>query len=110
MGLDVPVNSVLLYAQALDATGIDDHNDVYWAGRATLVRKPEDAPAYDAAFAAFWLQRQGHTMPVALPPPVVEEDDDAEDADAGGAKFSPHEVLHHKDFAAYSHAEFDEAR
>jgi len=109
MGLDVPVHSVLLYAQALEATGIDERSDVYWAGRATLVRKPEDVPAYDAAFAAFWLGRQGHTVPVVVPPPVV-EDDEAEGEDAGGAKFSPHEVLHHKDFAAYSHAEFDEAR
>ena len=33
---------------------------VYWAGRATLVHRPEDIAAYDRAFAAFWV---GATRP-----------------------------------------------
>ena len=33
-------------------------HDVYWAGRATLVRRPEDIELYDRAFAVFWDARR----------------------------------------------------
>jgi uncharacterized protein with von Willebrand factor type A (vWA) domain len=94
---------------------------VYWAGRATLVRRPEDRVTYDRAFDAFWC---GGLDP--SEPPSSEEhidvalDDlgDVGDADRATAttrptiavRYSPHEVLRHKDFAHYSHAEFAEAR
>jgi uncharacterized protein with von Willebrand factor type A (vWA) domain len=107
MGLDVPVGSVVLFAQALGAMGLSDRDLVYWAGRATLLRKPEDVPAYDAAFHAFWHQPPpAHAAPP--PPPMIEEE--ADTAEEGGARFSPYELLRQKDFAAYSHEEFAEAR
>ena len=31
-----------------------DRDDVYWAGRATLVRRPEDIDVFDRAFRVFW--------------------------------------------------------
>ena len=40
--------------RALDCVGLDTAGGVYWAGRATLVRRPDDIAAYDRAFAAFW--------------------------------------------------------
>ena len=40
------------------AVGLDDRDAVYWAGRATLVRRPEDLALYDRAFAVFWELRQ----------------------------------------------------
>ena len=99
MGVDVPVGNVVLFAQAVDLTG-----DAYWSGRATLVRRPEDIAAYDAAFAAFFLGAETNVTMVAL----VETD--AAAGAEGGLVYSPHEVLRHKDFAAYSHEEFAEAR
>jgi uncharacterized protein with von Willebrand factor type A (vWA) domain len=108
MGLDVPVGSVVLLAQALGATGLSDRDHVYWAGRATLLRKPEDVPAYDAAFHAFWHRPPPAHAPPPPPPPMIEEE--ADTAEEGGARFSPYEVLRHKDFAAYSREEFAEAR
>ena len=58
-GLTVPVDSVLTFAEALGAVGLDERDGVYWAGRATLVRRPEDIAVYDRAFAVFWERRAG---------------------------------------------------
>ncbi|HSS09474.1 MAG TPA: VWA domain-containing protein [Acidimicrobiales bacterium] len=119
-GLDVPVGTVTTFARALAAVGLDRRESVYWAGRATLVRRPEDVGAYDRTFAAFWLDR-----PPARPiPPNHEEvmlavDTDETDADGEqegpplptiAVRYSRTEVLRHKDFAAYTHEEFAEAR
>ena len=53
----MPVGSVTTFVEALGAVGVERETGVYWAGRATLVRRPEDVPTYDRAFAAFWLGR-----------------------------------------------------
>ena len=55
-GLDVPIGSTVTFLQALDAVGVDSRDAVYWAGRATLVSRPEDIPVYDEVFLAFWLR------------------------------------------------------
>ena len=123
-GIAVPVGSVATFLQALGTLGVERRSSVYWAGRATLVRRPEELARYERAFAAFWLQRE--TMWEAAPEPDlvalgVEEDDDddepdpVEDEGAGGdeqlvVRYSATEVLRNKDFAAYSAAEHAEAR
>jgi uncharacterized protein with von Willebrand factor type A (vWA) domain len=122
MGLDVPVGSAVTFAEALVAVGLERRQQVYWAGRATLVRRPEDVPAYDRAFAAWW---QGlRSVPPASPTPVemtvvLDSEEDAAPQTHGTAeapgptlvvRWSPREVLRHKDFAAYTAAEFEEAR
>src|SRR5947209_64751 len=56
-GLDVPVGSVTTFVEALGAVGVEREAGVYWAGRTTLVRRPEDVGTYDRAFAAFWMGR-----------------------------------------------------
>ena len=120
-GLDVPPGTVLTYARALDALGTAERDPVYWAGRATLVRRPEDVPAYDAAFAAFWEGRRSlrppeHERP---PPPPIAVDDDAP-ADGGeqpavepgtttAVRFSSREVLRRKDLGACTPEELAEA-
>lgn len=123
-GLDVPVGATLQYAQALACVGMGRRGDVYWAGRATLVKRPEAIAAYDAAFDAFWT---GHAPVLAegdSEPPaeiVLAFDDDgsapgdgsdagADDATVLAVRWSPREVLRHRDFATYSAAEFAEAR
>lgn len=126
-GIDVPVGSVLTFVDALGLVGIDDRQAVYWAGRTTLVRRVEHVKPYDEAFATFWLQREPiRTLRPAVAPVVlaIDEEEDADDpalteadADAEGpdgdarqVRYSPAEVLRHKDFAAYTTGEFDEAR
>jgi uncharacterized protein with von Willebrand factor type A (vWA) domain len=123
-GLDVPVGNVVAYAEALAAVGIDSRTGVYWAGRTTLVRRMEDVPVYNRAFGAYWLGRRDDTLQVE--PEVehitlllddgedtTEADDQEGEVDEGTVitvRFSAHEVLRHKDFAAYSRSELDEAR
>lgn len=123
MGLDVPVGSAVTFAEALALVGLDRRDPVYWAGRATLVRRLEDVPVYDSAFDAFWRGR----VPFRVAPTRREEVTvvlDTGEEDAGGegeerveapgptlvVRWSPREVLRHKDFAVYTHAEFEEAR
>jgi len=123
VGLAVPVGSTIAFARALAEVGIDHRTSVYWAGRATLVHRPEDIGRYNAAFAAFW---DGRTMfgSGGQEPPVhfsIALDDGSESAAADDepaaptgptlvVRYSPREILRHKDFAAYTHAELDEAR
>ena len=52
------MSSTIAFTEALVATGIDDRDNTYWAGRATLVRRPEDHETYDRAFKVFWEGRQ----------------------------------------------------
>ncbi len=122
-GLEVPVGSVVSFAQALGAVGVRAQRPVYWAGRATLLTRPEDLSIYDRAFAAFWLGDGGTPPPPSeVVPLTLVIDDDQEDApgppDAAteppgatlAVRYSPTEVLRHKDFADCSPAELAEAR
>jgi len=122
-GLDVPVGRAVTFAEALTLTGVDRSSAVYWAGRTTLVARPEDIPAYDRAFGAFWRGQTVNlfqtTSPVELTivldteeeaPPAEGEEPAEPDGPTLVVRWSRQEVLRHKDFAAYSHAEFEEAR
>src|SRR5436305_14165062 len=83
-GLVVPLGSVLTFTEALGAVGLNDRDGVYWAGRATLVRKPEDIPTYDQVFAAFWLGRERQTVAVPDVEHVTLAVDDEEELDGSG--------------------------
>jgi uncharacterized protein with von Willebrand factor type A (vWA) domain len=123
-GLDVPVGSSVAFAQALGAVGVASHDGVYWAGRATLIRRPEDVPTFDRAFGAFWLGREpGERVAPFEQRLTLAIDDDGDGDEAGpdgefepsndptvSVRYSAHEVLRHKDFSAYSAAELTEAR
>jgi len=122
-GLAVPVSTVVAFAEALGVVGIERRDDVYWAGRATLVRRPEDHALYDRAFRVFWEGAGGAGGEEEPPLQTVtlavdsDESDDGEQPDAAEAsddptlelRFSTTEVLRHKDFAAYDEAELAEA-
>jgi uncharacterized protein with von Willebrand factor type A (vWA) domain len=113
-GLAVPVGSVLTFTEALDRVGLDRQDRVYWAGRATLLRRPEDAAVFDRVFASYWLGAE--TMIEAPPlvrPVSIAVDDGPDDAGAGAAdpdvappavtvRWSSIETLRNKDFAAYT--------
>ena len=118
-GLAVPSDTLVTYARALDAVGLDDRAPVYWAGRATLVRRPEDVPAYDAAFRDFW-EGQGrfiHRSSTSVQTVVLGVDDGTGDAGVEGGegeadevlRWSAVEVLRQKDLAELSDEERVEA-
>ena len=123
-GLGVPVGSALAYSEALAATGVEERSRVYWAGRATLVRRPEDFPVYDRIFAAFWAGRErGSLLPVSEPL-VIEIDEPAPDEEGQAppsdeesdpartitVRYSPTETLRDKDFATCTPEELAETR
>lgn len=122
-GLDVPAGSTVLFARALLAVGVTARADVYWAGRATLVRRPEDVGEYDRAFAAFF--EGAGFEPIAAPrleevimafdrPSDRDQAPETTEPEAGApvvqVRYSRAELLRTRDFATYTPAEHAEAR
>lgn len=54
VGLDVGTSQLVTAVAAVARIGVARRADVFHALRAVLVRRHEDGPAFDAAFAAFW--------------------------------------------------------
>jgi uncharacterized protein len=121
-GVSVPVGSAVLFAQGLALVGLDDRDGVFWAGRATLVHRAEDLPAYDRVFASYWLDQPASRALAEPPPPSVtlltddgegpESDDtqpESPDSDVQALRYSSVEVLVHRDMSALTPAEWAEA-
>jgi uncharacterized protein with von Willebrand factor type A (vWA) domain len=125
-GLHVPTSSTIAFGEALGVLGIDDRDATYWAGRATLVRRPEDHDIYDRTFRVFWEHASANTL-LAIEQQeqlelVIDSDDEDDDDvpgpdDAGSddrqtieLRFSTTEVLRRKDFAEYTDVELAEAQ
>jgi len=114
----VPLDSVVTFMSALGRTGLAERDRVYWAGRATLVRRPEDIGVYDRAFAVFWDRREStvHDEAVVVTSVLTDADEgSAGDPDGDGLgeptlRFSAVERLRDKDFSAYTEAEMLLAR
>jgi uncharacterized protein with von Willebrand factor type A (vWA) domain len=124
-GLAVESGATVTLARALAAVGVDERDGVYWAGRATLVRRPEDIDDYDRCFDALFgsgapralasTEARAQEIVIAYDLPGSEPaDEDAEplraDVPVLQVRYSPAEVLRHRDFATYSPAEHAEAR
>jgi uncharacterized protein len=122
-GLIVPTGSVVTFANALSRVGLEDEGRVYWAGRATLVRRPEDVGAFDRVFDSYWRHRvAGGLDSVSDPPPVSlgvdDEDAGGEDGPQGESpagdvltvRYSAVEVLRRRDLARLNQSEWAEAR
>ena len=119
-GLPVPLVSTLDFGRAVAEVGADRRDGVYWAGRATLVHRPEDIPLYDEVFEQQWLGAIDRGRPAAVPSPVTllldepggehddEGDPEAPDGDALSVRFSRAEVLSARDFAECSDDELAE--
>ena len=122
-GLDVPLDSVIIFVNALGQLGLEDRNDVYWAAHATLIRRHEDTPIFDRAFAVFWDQRiaidttisERELVSMTL---LIDDENTSADDTAGEPvddkntimlRFSSIETLREKDFAEYNPAELREA-
>lgn len=120
VGVEVAVGDVLTYSEALGCVGLRNRDHVYWAGRATLVRDPENIELYDAAFASLWegqsgafttseAEKVGVTLLLDDGDPSDEADESSlEDGDVQQLRFSRTETLRDKDFAECSSAELNE--
>ena len=122
-GLDVPLDSVIVFVGALTQLGLENRENVYWSAHATLIRRHEDVQIFDRAFKVFWEQQ------IAVETATFEEQHesitllvDDEDANTDGSsaepiedentialRFSKIETLREKDFAAYNQLELREA-
>jgi uncharacterized protein len=122
-GLAVPTGSVVTFASALGLVGLDDPDRVYWAGRATLVCRPEDVEIYNRVFTSFWASiiplgaSQSRERPLTLAVDVEDvEDVEAEpegppgDGDVLAVRWSPAEVLSERDMGSLSAEEWAEAK
>ncbi len=124
-GLTVPTSSTIAFAEALACTGLDHRDQTFWAGRATLVRRPEDHLLYDRAFAVFWehveaadfgdIEEEAAKITLAIDDDSADGDDQPDSAEESDdpvieLRFSATEVLRQKDFADYSPDELTEAQ
>jgi uncharacterized protein with von Willebrand factor type A (vWA) domain len=123
--LNVPVSAVVSFAEALGTVGLERRDDVYWAGRSTLVHRPEDHDLYERAFRVFWdgatsggPEEDGEPETITIAVDSEEDDGDGHDDPESAPpnddpslelRFSMTEVLRRKDFAAYDDAELAEA-
>jgi uncharacterized protein with von Willebrand factor type A (vWA) domain len=123
LGVAAPPDSTVACAAALAEVGLAHRSGIYWAGRATLVHRPEDIPVYDRVFAAFFDGQiidsdgadpgRGAVEQVTL----LTDDEDTSSGDAGeqiegrtqALRWSDRELLRAKDFATCTAAELDEA-
>jgi uncharacterized protein len=123
-GVPVPTSAVVAFAEAAAAVGVGGRDGVYWAGRATLVRRPEDRAPYDRAFDAFWSGGATEAPVEREAPPrtaVLDDPDGCDEADAGeegervagadvvAVRYSAVETLRHQDLATCTPAEREEA-
>jgi uncharacterized protein len=120
-GLRVGTDRLVEFARALEELDAGRRNDVYWAGRITLVTRPEELETYDRAFELFWDKaasvkaRPSPTSRAPIPrpdrsvmPPKKRVEKDERGEEAVRLRYSPVEVLKTKDFALYSPEEFAE--
>ncbi len=120
-GLRTGTDRLVEFARAVEELDAGRRDDVYWAGRVTLVSRPEDIEVYDRAFELFWetgggaKSRPRPKVRFSIPQPdrsvmppkkTVEENEAGEEAVR--LRYSPVEVLKRRDFALYSPEEFAE--
>jgi uncharacterized protein with von Willebrand factor type A (vWA) domain len=89
-GLPVGTGRILAFCRAVGVLAPVDRHALYWAGRATLVSRPEDFAIYDRVFEAHFGRSLGEQTLRALlgselpptPPPEIEVEAAAEDGAA----------------------------
>jgi uncharacterized protein with von Willebrand factor type A (vWA) domain len=110
-GLRIGADSIVDLAEA---ASLLDAEDLYWAGRLTLVSSPAEVSVYDRVFRAHFGPRQ----PVMLVTPATRlraapsgDDEDAPETGSGGTdaktRASATELLRHKSFASCTREELD---
>jgi uncharacterized protein len=117
-GVAVPLDSVVHFARAIDAVGIDRHDRVYWAGRTVLIHRHDDIATYDRVFASFWWGTNAASeIPAPSPDHSLGEgaNDIAPPSSEGEpparlalVSYSDVDQLRRKDFAACTPEELDE--
>jgi hypothetical protein len=79
-GLPVGTGRIVTFARAVAALSPVGRDDLYWAARASLIARPEDVEAFDAAFADAFEADVTVELAVPASPPDGSEPDDPDDA------------------------------
>jgi uncharacterized protein len=119
-GLGAPLSSVLTFAEAIMAIGLEKESALYWTGRSIFVHGPDEVVAYNTAFYSYWrtapasFTRESPPILVIAPSPsdVAPPDDGSDDvleSEQAGTSFSAAERLHDADLATLSDEELTEA-
>lgn len=98
-GLSVGPDRIAAFCRA---AALLSRGDLYWAGHATLVSRPEQLPAYDRAFLAFFGVAP---VPVAPRPRLAEV---VEETEVAVGLSSRDELLRDKDFGSCTPEELDQ--
>lgn len=122
-GVPVATGSAVLYTAALGQVGLGHPEHVYWAGRATLVRRPEDIDLYDRVFTSYWTEitalglSPSWTTPITLAVDDGDEDQAEDEGDHGAPpgetralRWSSLEILSERDMASLDADEWAEAQ
>ncbi|HKN81123.1 MAG TPA: VWA domain-containing protein, partial [Actinomycetota bacterium] len=79
-GLPVGTGRIVTFCRAAGALVLLERDDLYWAGRSSLISRPEDVEAFDEAFAAWFGTGLRLELPTPGPPPDLEGLDEHERA------------------------------
>jgi uncharacterized protein with von Willebrand factor type A (vWA) domain len=122
-GVAIPVGCTVTFVRALAALDASRRAAVYWAGRSTLLTRPEDVEVYDPVFAAFWGAGAAQVLRIASEPEHVtialddgddvpddsgDDDVDDDESEVIAVRYSQAESLRHRDFAECSAEEMAE--
>jgi uncharacterized protein with von Willebrand factor type A (vWA) domain len=122
MGVDVSPGQALELVRALDYAPITSREDFRGAARCTLIRRHEDLPLFEAAFAYYWRNRtldamgmllpkvEGPVKPLRLPRRPQQPGADGREGDKDEDKketeirlsYSAGEALRQKDFGSFT--------
>jgi uncharacterized protein len=71
-GLPVGTGRIVTFCRGAAALGALDRTDLYWAARSSLISRPEDAEAFDAAFDEWFREGIRVELDLAMPPSEIE--------------------------------------
>lgn len=122
-GLSVSLVSSRFYAEAMAVVDVVNPDQAYWAGRSTLIQRPEDLDVFNTVYLAYWgsaavgamaaAEAETESLSLAIDDPDSDGGDDGADPDPGddliSLRYSSVEVLGSKDFAAYNADELAES-
>jgi len=118
-GVKISLGSSIDFGLAVAEIGAGSSEDIYWAGRSTLINRPEDISIYNKVFKSHWLGVDSlvdevNKLPALdflfddLPDDSEFEDSSKSENDFLSVKYSNLEVLSSKDFSNCNRAELQE--
>ena len=118
-GVKISLGSSIDFGVAVTELGASSSENVYWAGRSTLINRPEDISIYNKVFKSHWLGINSlvdevNKLPALdflfddLPDDSEFEDSSESENDFLSVKYSSLEILSSKDFSNCNRAELQE--